>query len=116
MMDIKINDTAIKAPSACSIQKFSITKSARMLNGTMCMDLVAKKVKLLLVYDVIGGDELKQIEDIVYGSEMFFTVDYNDLNGVAQSKTMYVGDIEYDRFRTEGVWYWRNLKFNLIEQ
>lgn len=117
-MDLRINGTLVKTPNACSIQKFRITKSARSSDGAMKMDNIAKKCKLSIGYDAIAGADLKQLEDIIYGDAMFFTVEYNDDNGTAQTKTMYCGDISYDRFRTGAVggWYWKNFKVELIEQ
>ena len=116
-MDIKINGTTIKTPTTCIVEKYSITKAGRVLNGSMKLDLIAKKVKLLLTYSAISGDDWVIIENIVYGSAMFFTVEYGDDNGAVQTKTMYVGDISYERFRTgDGTWWWKDLKFNLIEQ
>lgn len=117
-MDLRINGIPVKAPTACSIQKFRITKAARSADGAMKLDPIAKKCKLIISYDALAGADLKQLEDIIYGDAMFFTVEYDDDNGTAQTKTMYCGDISYDRFRTDAVggWYWRNFKVNLIEQ
>jgi len=115
-MNIRINGIAIKPPSDCDIQEYNVTKASRTADATMRLDLIAKKVKLLLVYNVISGAELVLIKNIIYGTDMFFTVEYNDDDGVARLKTMYVGDITRKRFRTEGVWYWKDFKFDLIEQ
>jgi len=115
-MDVKVNGVPIRPPSACSVQKYRITKCGRTSSGLMAMDNIAKKCKLVMAYDVISGAALRQIESIIYGDELFFTVDYKDDDGVAQTKTMYCGDITYDRFRTDGVWYWKNFKVDLIEQ
>ena len=114
-MNIKVNGVTIKIPSACAIEKYNITKSGRVANGSMTMDLIAQKAKLNLTYDVVSGTDLAIIKGIIYSTTLFFTVDYNDDDGVAQTKTMYCGDIAYDRFRTDGVWYWKNFKVNLIE-
>lgn len=117
-MNLKVNGVLIKAPTECSVEKYRITKASRSADGKMKMDNIAKKCKLGLVYEVLSGAALKQIQDIVYGDAMFFTVEYNDEDGVAQMKTMYCGDIGYDRFRSGALngWYWKNFKVNLIEQ
>lgn len=117
-MDVKINGTLIKTPNDCAVQKFRITKASRSASGLMKMDIIAKKCKLGLSYNVIAGTDLKQIQDIIYGDALFFTVEFYDDSGTLQSKTMYCGDISYDRFRTGGLggWYWKNFKVELIEQ
>ena len=115
-MNITVNGVAIKIPSGCSIEKYNITKSGRVANGSMVMDLIAQKAKLNLSYDVIGGPDLVAMQNIIYSTSMFFTVNYNDYDGELQTKTMYCGDIKYDRFRTDGIWYWKNFKVDLIEQ
>lgn len=117
-MDVKINGTLLPTPSDCDVQKFRITKAARSADGSMGMDNIAKKCKLPISYNVISGSALAQIEDIVYGDALFFTVEFFDRNGQLQTKTMYCSDISYKRFRTGtiGGWYWKDLKFELIEQ
>lgn len=114
-MNIRVNGVFIKPPTSCEIQKFKLTKSSRVANGDMKMDLIAKKIKLLLVYDAIAGAQLALIESILYADDVFFTIEYDD--GVTtQTKTMYVGDIGYKKFRSGGAWYWKDLTFDLIQQ
>jgi hypothetical protein len=115
-MNIKINGFLIRVPSDCGIQKFKITKSKRIANGDMKMDLVAKKRKILITYDVISGPELKAIENILYGDDVFFTAEFFDGEEEPETMVVYAGDIDYKRFRTDGIWYWKDLTFNLIQQ
>lgn len=117
-MSVRINGVLIKTPSTCSVQKFRITKASRTTDGSMKMDNIAKKCKLVLSYEVIEGPKLKQLQDIIYGNALFFTVEYFDDDGTELIKTMYCGDISYDRFRTGAIggWYWKNFRVELIEQ
>lgn len=112
---IKINDTQIKNPTEFTIERYNLTKAGRVASGLMVMDLIAKKRKFLLRYSVISGPELTSILNLIDGSSVFFTVEYQE-NGVTKTATCYAGHIPSDRFRTDGVWYWRNVNFDLIER
>lgn len=112
---IKLNGVEIKTPDQFSISRFNLTKSGRTANGMMTMDLVAKKRKFNIGYTVISGKELNKILDIIDTDEMFFTIEYQE-SGVTKTATVYVGEIPTELFRTDGVWYWKNVTFSLIEQ
>lgn len=112
---IKINGIQIKEPMFPDIESYNLTKSGRTADGTMVIDLVAKKRKLLFSYPVLAGDDLQQILDLIDGNEMFFEVEWMDNNKV-QKATMYVGSIKKTKFRTGSRWYWKNVTFNFIEK
>lgn len=112
---LKLNDTTIKKPKDFKISKFNLTKSGRVASGKMVMDLVAKKRKFEFSYEVLSGPELDTILSIIDTDAMFFTISYVE-NGTEKSATVYVGEISHKRFRTDGVWYWKDVSFNLIEQ
>lgn len=117
---IYINGTKIKTPTALNIETYNLTKSGRTASGLMTMDLVAKKAKLNLTYEVLSGDDLKTILSLIDGTQMFFTVKYPDEDGVEKTITCYAGAIPRDRFRGSSrpgdSWYWKNVNFALIEQ
>jgi len=112
---IKLNGTAIKNPTSFEVEKYKLTKAGRVASGKMTMDVIAKKRKFSLSYEVLSGKHLKTITDILYSDDAFFTLEYEE-NGEMQSVTVYVGAIKAQRFRTDGVWYWKNVEFALIEQ
>lgn len=112
---IKLNGTTIKKPKDFKISKFNLTKSGRVASGKMVMDLIAKKRKFEFSYEVLSGPDLDTILGIIDTDAMFFTIDYVE-NGVAKNATVYVGEIAAKKFRTDGVWYWKDVSFNLIEQ
>jgi hypothetical protein len=111
----KLAGTQIKNPTNFSIEQYNLTKSGRTANGTMTMDIIAKKLKFLFEYSVLSGPDLKVIYDIVFGDEPFFTFEWEE-NGEAKSCMVYAGAIHYNEFRTDGIWYWKDVKFDLIEQ
>lgn len=116
-MEIKINGVRIKQPKNPRISHYNLTKAGRVASGRMTMELVAKKRKLFLEYDVLSGKDLEQIMSLIDGEDMFFTVEYIE-NGVQKSFVAYVGEIERTMHRGGGLngWYWTNVAFNFIEQ
>ena len=113
---LKLNDVSIKQPTSFSIEKYNITKAARTLSGDMQMDLIAKKKKFLFSYDVISGTDLEQLLAIIDTDAMFFTLKYTENSDVVKTAIVYTGAITANKFRTDGVWYWKDAKFNLIEK
>ena len=112
---IKLNNVTIKKPKDFKISKFNLTKSGRVASGKMVMDLIAKKRKFEFSYEVLSGPELDTILAVIDTDTMFFTISYVE-NDVEKSATVYVGEISHKKFRTDGVWYWKDVSFNLIEQ
>lgn len=114
-LSIKINGQPIKRPKDYKVSSYNLTKSGRVANGNMTMELVAKKRKLFITYEVLDSTEVKQILDLIDGQAMFFTVTYTD-NGEEKSMTAYVGEINRQLSRTGALWYWKDVAFNFIER
>lgn len=116
-MDIRINGVKIKQPKKPGLSHYNLTKSGRLASGKMTMDLVAKKKKLFLEYEVISGADVEQILGLIDTDQMFFTVSYIE-NGKQRSFTGYVGEINRTLHRGGGNngWYWTDASFNIIEQ
>ena len=103
-------------PGDFGIERYSLTKAGRVASGLMTMDLIAKKKKFTLKYEILKGADLKTLADIVDGTTMFFDITYLDDNGTAQTKTVYAGALKYTNFRSDEGWYWVDIQFDLIEQ
>lgn len=116
-MNIKINGVTIKQPKFPDLSSYNITKSGRVSNGKMTMELIAKKRKLSLKYDFLSGADLEKIMGLIDTNKMFFTVSYTE-NGVNKSMTAYVGEIKrtFSRGGTKSGNYWKDVTFDLIEQ
>lgn len=116
-MNIRVNGVRIKQPKNPSLSDYNLTKSGRTASGKMTMDLVAKKKKLFLDYEILSGKELDTILKQINGRDMFFNVEYVE-NGVTKSFTGYVGEIERTLHRSGNLsgWYWTDVSFNFIEQ
>lgn len=122
-MILKIAGVAIKKPKnngGFKISKYNVTKSGRVANGDMTMDLVAKKRKFFFSYEVISGKDLEQILSVIDSDAMFFDITYEE-NGQVKSANVYVGEISQTHFRvpdatTPTGWYWKDFTFNLIER
>ena len=113
--ELKVDGQKIKSPTSFVVERFNITKSGRVTSGAMVMDLIAKKRKFLLRYTVMSGKELNTILSLIDGNNMFFTLSYVE-NGTAKSAICYAGHVPTELFRTDGVWYWKNVNFDLIER
>jgi hypothetical protein len=116
---LKINGVEIKVPSALKIQRFNLTKSGRVASGLMSMDLIAKKVKLEVNYEVLSGTEVRKIRDLIDGNDIFFDITFEEEDGTLKTITGYAGAIDMDKYRTPrqgGGWYWKNVSFALIER
>ena len=112
---LSINGTTIKRPTFFDIERYNLTKSGRVASGDMTMDLIAKKRKFLFRYDVISGKDLNTILNLIDGTDMFFTLSYIE-NDVTKTASCYAGHIPTRLFRTDGVWYWTRVNFDLIER
>ena len=112
---LKLGGVKIKKPTTFDLESYNITKAGRTTDGIMHLDFIANKRKFLFTYDVLAGDDLTAILNIIDSGTMFFTIEYKD-NNVNRSATVYVGVIKKTQFRTDGVWYWKKATFNLIEK
>jgi len=116
---LKINGVKIKTPHDMTIERYNLTKAGRTADGRMHMDLISKKRRLEITYEVLTESELNHILDLLDTNDMFFTVDYQEGNSI-KTMTAYVGAIPSKLFRREkqhlGQWVWTDVSFNLIEQ
>lgn len=110
-----INGVKVKQPSDFSVERYDLTKSGRVASGKMTIDIIAKKRKFILAYEVIAGPALTTLKNAVDSYNPFFDLVYIE-NNVEYTVRVYRGAMKYTRFRTDGVWYWKNLAFDLIEQ
>lgn len=119
-LNIVLDGIYIKQPTNENFQMntYNLTKSGRVASGKMKMDFIAKKRKFEFSYEVISGKDMQQILDIIDTPKMFFPIEYTDTtDGLRKTATVYVGEINKVPFRTDQFgWYWKDVKFNLIEQ
>lgn len=114
-MAYKLDGIVIKSPTSFATELYKLTKAGRLASGKMVMDVIAKKRKFQLEYTVLSGTDLTTITDILFNDSAFYTFEYVE-NNTTKTATVYVGAITYDRFRSDGRWYWTNVEFDLIEQ
>jgi len=113
---LKLGDAVVQKPSKFSISKFKVTAhTGRVASGLMTMDLVAFKKTFHFEYEAIRGDHLNTLLDIIYTTTLFYTIDYSE-NEVVKSATVYTGHIPQELYRTDGLWTWKNVIFDLIER
>lgn len=107
--------TPFKCPSSMAYERYKIEKGGRVASGLMCMDIIARKKKFKFKYDIISGVELKVILDVLDSMYAYYDMKWCE-SGTYDECVVYPGAITYDRFRTDGVWYYKNLNFDLIER
>lgn len=115
-MIFKIDGKAIKPPKLGE-ERYNITKSNRLADGTMSMEIIAKKTKLILSYNSISSKEFDRIMQLIDTYNPFFDVTV-DTDGKIKTYRMYVGAIKRDAVRTLSgeEWCWTNVSFNFIER
>lgn len=113
---MKINNTIIKTPTEFRIERYNLTKAGRLANGKMTMELIAKKRKFNLKYNVISGSDLNAILNEIDGNNLFFTFTYPDEHGNNSTATVYAGEIPSTLYRADGDKMWKDVEINLIEQ
>lgn len=118
---IKINGTEIKTPNDMDVEHFNITNSGRVADGSMTMDLVAKKAKLTLKYNVLDGNQISLLSSLVDSTAMFFDVTYPDQWGNWITINCYCGTFKYSKFRSGHLdpingYYWKDVQIDLIER
>lgn len=113
-MSFALNGTAIKEPSLFKIEDYDLTKGGRVASGLMKIDLIARKRKFLFQYKVLSGTDLDTIHT-AFETDLFVELRYVE-NGITKYATVYKGAIQATKFRTDGRWYWKDVKFDLIEQ
>ena len=112
----KINGVSIKRPSEFSIERYNVTNLARLADGTMTGDLIAKKRKFSFTYSQIDSRDLNVILETIWDvPELFFTLTYIESN-VEKTAIVYSGAIPTKLYRTGGAWVWTDVSFDLIEQ
>jgi hypothetical protein len=112
---LTLNNVVIKKPTNFGIEKYNLTKAGRTTDGTMHLDLIAKKRKFTLSYDVLRETEHEIILGIIDGTSLFFTLTYVE-NNTTKTATVYAGAIKATQYRTQDMWYWKDVTFDLIEQ
>lgn len=111
-----LGGVTIKRPSLFKIEKYKITNANRLANGNMVADVIARKRKFSLTYNVITATELNKILGVIWENDSYFFAFTYVENGVKKSATVYPGSIPADLHRPEGVWVWKNVTIDLIEQ
>lgn len=115
-MPMLLDGVQIKTPHL-EVGSFLISKSERMADGTMAMDIIAEKRRLDLHWPLIKDVDLQQILSLL-GSKTFHQVTYPDPeHGEDHTITVYRGDTKsVPGHRIEGTRYYTDVSISLIEQ
>ena len=110
-----LNGVALTNPTSLATSRYTISKSGRTASGLMKFKTLANKRKFEFEYEVLPGDLYELLNSILFSGQDFFTLVYLE-NNISKTCVVYAGATQGDRFRTDGRWYWKNVKFALIEQ
>jgi hypothetical protein len=115
-MPMLLDGMQIRTPQL-DVGTFVISKSERMADGTMAMDVIAEKRRLDLHWPLIKDVDLQQILSLLK-SKTFHTVTYPDPeHGEDHTITVYRGDAKsVPGHRVAGTRYWTDVSIALIEQ
>lgn len=115
--EYKLNGTIIRRPKEFKIERFNVTKAERLADGSMSMDLIAKKRKFYFTWDAISASDMNKILDLIWEtSAVFFTLTYIESN-VTKSAVVYTGSMPSTLYRTDdGDWVWTDVTINFIER
>lgn len=111
----KLNGLYIKLPHNIKFGRYNLTKSGRVASGNMKMDIITTKRKFELSYSVLSGTQYDQLESILFDGTSFFSFEYVQGSQV-KTATVYAGALNGEPFRTDGIWYYKDVSFALIEQ
>lgn len=115
-MPFKIGTTNFKNPSSFKIERYNVTESQRLADGTMAMELIAKKHKFVFTYASISATDFDNILDLIWEpTAVFFTLTYEE-NNITKTAVVYPGAIPSDLYKANAEWVWQNVSFSLIER
>lgn len=112
---LKINGVPLKNPTDLKRSTHNLSNSGRVASGLMTLEIVARKAKLEVGYDVMSGNDFDKLNSLIDNGVPFFTVEHLN-NGRYEKFTMYTGAIHAEKFRQHMGWYWKSVSFDLIEQ
>lgn len=113
---LQTNGVSIKNPDDLQYEYYSLSKSGRVASGKMTMDIVAHKRKFCCKWDAMSSKEWKIMMDAIFNISIpFYTLHYYKDN-VWDDCTVYTGDIKKTLVRTGGIWYYKGVEIDFIEQ
>ena len=112
----KLDGVTIKTPDSFKISRYNITKSNRLANGKMSMELIAKKLKFYLTWSALDTVDKEKIMNILWSNKLFFKFEYIE-DGVWKSAVVYAGELATDLHKARpSNWVWKDVEIHLIEQ
>ena len=118
MAHFTLDGRTLKTPRKFKMDYYNLTKSNRLLNGRMSMELIAVKRKFYLTYDEIACKDLDPVINLLfYQSKVFFKFTYED-GSKNYTATVYTGDVSKELHRAEkgnGNWVYKDVEIHLIE-
>lgn len=116
-MSLTISGTAITTPNSFSITPTRIERKDRTADGTLVIDIIARKNTYTLGYDYLigasSGSEIKVFTDL-YNADAQFTFTYTQ-DGATVSKTCWISDIQRELYSESPVEAWQNISITLEE-
>jgi hypothetical protein len=116
-MYFAIGGIQIKNPTTITFEDYNLTKGGRLASGKMTLDLVAKKRKFLLHYDIISSSALASMLSVANSDTLFYTFEYTE-DDVQKTAQVYTGDLTKTPSRggTNVAWCYSDFEIHFIEQ
>ena len=113
---IKINNSNIPVPSSYSVSIMDITNAERNSKGDMQIDLINKKYKIELSWNVLKQNEMTALLNTLEANVTFKVEFIDPKTGNPKTAIFYKGDRSMGMIDfINGVARWKDIKVNLIE-
>ena len=107
-------------PTTYKTDKYNITNMARLANGLMVGDLIARKKKFYFTWDALTGNALQIITNAVYDMPaIFFYLHEMHDDGTLHTYSVYAGSLTQNLHRAgmnKANWVWKDVTVDLIER
>lgn len=111
-----ISGVPIKTPDKFKMERYMITNMTRTADGKMKGDIIAKKFKFYLTWEVLGKEHLDEIVNLIWNGPLFFDFTFTR-NGERKTVKAYSGMLPEDLYKVKnGTWLWQNFEIHIIEQ
>jgi 6-pyruvoyl-tetrahydropterin synthase len=112
----KFNGDEMPLPSYIYPSKDILKRAERTIDGTMTVDVKNVKVKLEVVFDILGDKHLNDVTDLLLQDGLReIPVEFLSESAGAQSIIAYLDDLSYTPYVVGGSMMWQNVKLTFVE-
>ena len=113
----KLDSTTLPLPDDFDIEEYKLTKANRVASGLMVMELIALKSKFSIKYNLLTGEEMQILIDILFTPRIYYEFEYLGNGDVVKTFTVYGGALKRTKaIANTGDWVYTDVTISLIEQ